>query len=307
MRTDPRFVILLAASLAACSPAGEDAPATEAGGAAAPTLAAFRAGENVSPFTIGAFQAAALKDAAFAPANDNRTLAINVSKAEVDALLTANGLPTDALELSVQPLVVRTPDRVLLFDTGNGPAAMLSASMATAGVEAGAVTDIFISHSHGDHVGGLVDANGGLAFPNARVHISANEWEAMQANDQMDALVATISPRVETFAPGAELVPGAVRAVDIQGHTPGHSGYLITSGEASLLYMGDAMHHYVISVQRPDWTIAFDGNAPLAQESRKALLASAAASGQRIYAVHFPFPGLGRFENRGGTFVWVAD
>jgi glyoxylase-like metal-dependent hydrolase (beta-lactamase superfamily II) len=110
---------------------------------------------------------------------------------------------------------------VLLFDTGNGPSAMLSASMATAGVEAGAVTDIFISHSHGDHVNGFVDANGGLAFPTAAIHISANEWEAMQANDQLDALVAAITPRVETFAPGAQLVPGAVRAVDIQGHTPG--------------------------------------------------------------------------------------
>ena len=67
------------------------------------------------------------------------------------------------------------------------------------------------------------------------------------------------------------------------------------------------MHHYVISVQRPDWTIAFDGNAPLAQESRKQVLSTSAASGQRIYAVHFPFPGVGTFENRGGTFVWVAE
>jgi hypothetical protein len=67
------------------------------------------------------------------------------------------------------------------------------------------------------------------------------------------------------------------------------------------------MHHSVISVQRPDWTIAFDGDAPLAQESRKGVLASADASGQRVYAVHFPFPGLGTFVNRDGTFVWVAE
>ena len=306
MRSDTAFVIMLVASLAACSPASE-APPAEAGGAATPTIAPFRAGENVSPFAIGSLQAAAVKDATFAPANDNRTLAINASKADVDALLTAEGLVTDVLELSVQPLIVRTADRVLLFDTGNGPSGTLSASMTTAGVEAGAVTDIFISHSHGDHIGGLVAANGGLAFPNAAIHISANEWLAMQANTQLASLVTTVSPRVATFAPGAELVPGAVRAVDIQGHTPGHSGYLITSGQASLLYIGDTMHHSVVSVQRPDWTIAFDGNAPLAQESRRALLSSSAASGQRVYAVHFPFPGLGRFENRAGTFVWVAE
>ena len=305
MRSDTAFVIMLAASLAACSPANEEAPPAEASGAATP-MVPFNAGENVSPFAIGSLHAAALKDAVFSPANDNRTLATNQSKADVDALLTAEGLATDVLELSVQPLIVRTADRVLLFDTGNGPSGMLSASMATAGVEAGAVTDIFISHSHGDHVGGLVGANGGLAFPNAAIHISANEWAAMQANAQLASLVTTVTPRVAMFEPGAELTPG-VRAVDIQGHTPGHSGYLITSGQASLLYIGDTMHHSVISVQRPDWTIAFDGDAPLAQESRRALLSSSAGSGQRVYAVHFPFPGLGRFENRAGTFVWVAE
>ncbi len=299
MRTDAALVIMLAASLAACSPAAEDA--------APPAIDAFLAGENVAPFTIGALQAAALRDAAFSPVNDNRTLAINQSKADVDALLTAAGLATDVLQLSVQPLIVRTADRVLLFDTGNGPSAMLSASMATAGVAPGEVTDVFISHSHGDHVNGLVAADGTLAFPNAAIHISINEWTAMQANAQLASLVTAATPRVATFEAGADLVPGTVTAVDIQGHTPGHSGYLITSGEASLLYIGDTMHHSVISVQRPDWTIAFDGDASLAQESRKAVLASAATSGQRVYAVHFPFPGLGSFANRDGTFVWVAE
>lgn len=299
MRTDTALVMILAASLAACSPAAEEATP--------PAIDAFRAGENVAPFSIGALQAAALRDAAFSPANDNRTLAINQSKADVDALLTAAGLATDVLQLSVQPLIVRTADRVLLFDTGNGPSAMLSASMATAGVTPSDVTDIFISHSHGDHVNGLLGSDGALAFPNAAIHISVNEWTAMQANTQLASLVTAATPRVATFEPGADLVPGTVHAVDIQGHTPGHSGYLITSGEASLLYIGDTMHHSVISVQRPDWTIAFDGDAPLAQESRKALLASSAASGQRVYAVHFPFPGIGTFENRDGTFVWVAE
>ena len=136
MRSDTAFVIMLAAGLAACSPAGQDAPSAEAGGAAAPALAPFPASENVSPFAIGSLRAAALKDAAFSPANDNRTLAVNQSKEEVDALLRAEGLPTDVLELSVQPLVVRTPDRVLLFDTGNGPSGMLSGACLRSAVSA---------------------------------------------------------------------------------------------------------------------------------------------------------------------------
>jgi glyoxylase-like metal-dependent hydrolase (beta-lactamase superfamily II) len=98
-----------------------------------------------------------------------------------------------------------------------------------------------------------------------------------------------------------------VKAVDIQGHTPGHSGYLITSGDQSLLYVGDSMHHFVVSVQRPEWTIAFDHDSPTATASRRNLIADSAAQGQRIYAVHFPFPGTGRFERKGEGFAWLGE
>ena len=81
MRTDTALVILLAASLAACSPSAEEAAPAETAEAPAPAIAAFGAGENVSPFAIGTFQAASLRDAAFSPVNDNMTLAINQSKA----------------------------------------------------------------------------------------------------------------------------------------------------------------------------------------------------------------------------------
>jgi hypothetical protein len=67
------------------------------------------------------------------------------------------------------------------------------------------------------------------------------------------------------------------------------------------------MHHSVISVQQPDWTIAFDGDAPTAQASRRALIDSSAVSGQRIFAPHFPFPGLGRFTRTGDGAVWTAE
>jgi glyoxylase-like metal-dependent hydrolase (beta-lactamase superfamily II) len=291
----------LAAALVACAP--EAVPVAEP--PAAPAIAPFPASDDVHPFTIGDFQAAALRDGGLEVANDTKTLAINKSKADVDAVLGANNLPTDKLSLSVQPLIVKTADKVMLFDTGAaglfGPTlGMLPATMTSAGVDPAGVTDIFISHAHGDHIGGLVTAEGGL------VHMSANEWAAMQADTQLTPIVVAINPRVVAFQPGADLVPG-VKAVDIQGHTPGHSGYLVTSGDQSLLYIGDTMHHSVISVQQPDWTIAFDGDAPTAQASRRALIDSSAVSGQRIFAPHFPFPGLGRFTRTGDGAVWTAE
>jgi glyoxylase-like metal-dependent hydrolase (beta-lactamase superfamily II) len=300
------IIAALGMSLAACAPEATPVAETEAA-----AIAAFTAGPDVHVFTVGAFQAAALRDGAGQFPNDNKVVAINKTKAEVDAVLTANGLPTDLLDLSIQPLIVRTTDKVLLFDTGAaasfGPGAgKLPASLTAAGVDPASVTDIFISHSHGDHILGLVTAEGALAFPNAAVHIAAPQWAAMQADTTIAALVAAVTPKVVAFEPGAELVPG-VKAVDIQGHTPGHSGYLITSGEQSLLYIGDTAHHSVISVQHPDWTIQFDGDAPTAQTSRAKLITDSVANGQRIFAPHFPFPGVGKFETKGDVNVWVAE
>ena len=301
------LVFVIATALVACSKQQEAANSSEA---SVPVIAPVVAADGVKPFTIGAFQAAALSDGGGDFPNDNKTMAINKTKADVDALMTANNLPTDQLHLSVQPLLVKTTDKVLLFDAGAaalfGPTmGKLPASLTAANIDPASITDIFISHGHGDHVGGLV-ANNALAFLNATIHMQAAEWASLKSQEQMAPIVAVIAPKVVEFQPGAEVVAG-VKAVDIKGHTPGHSGYLITSGSDSLLYIGDTMHHSIISVQQPDWTIAFDGEAAIAQASRKHIIESSAASNQRIYAVHFPFPGLGKFAKQGDKYVWVAE
>lgn len=321
MRTTAFATVIIAASLAACSsrpaaPEGEQAAPTQ------PSRAAAARATDVRKFTLGEFSATALRDGTFQFPNDNKVLGVGHTPAEVAAVLSSAGLPTDKLELSVQPLLVQTADRVMLFDAGagtnTGPSGgKLLASFDAAGISAATVTDIFISHVHGDHVGGLLNAAGASAFPNATIHISSPEWaflKGMTAETakgvgiaQYAALMTAMTPKVAEFAPDADIIPGVVKAVAIKGHTPGHSGYRITSGKRSLLYIGDSMHHFVISVRRPDWTIAFDSDAPTAQASRKALLAESAASKQLIYAVHFPFPGLGRFERRGDSFIWVAQ
>jgi glyoxylase-like metal-dependent hydrolase (beta-lactamase superfamily II) len=103
---------------------------------------------------------------------------------------------------------------VMLFDTGAGTnmgasAGKLAASMAAAGIAAATVTDVFISHSHGDHVGGLLNASGALAFPNATIHISAPEWAYLQGMSAEQAqgagvgqhakLIAAMTPKVSAF------------------------------------------------------------------------------------------------------------
>jgi glyoxylase-like metal-dependent hydrolase (beta-lactamase superfamily II) len=198
---------------------------------------------------------------------------------------------------------------VVLFDTGAGDAAFADAgrlpqSLQAAGVDAAEVTDVVISHAHGDHVGGLLDGDGQPAFANATVHMSAPEWQALQGDAGQSALATAIASQVEAFEPGAEVLPG-VTSLPVEGHTPGHSAYLIDGGTQRLLYIGDSAHHHVISVQRPRWTIQFDGDASAAEASREALLARIADEGLLVSSPHFPYPGLGRIERRDGSFVWV--
>jgi glyoxylase-like metal-dependent hydrolase (beta-lactamase superfamily II) len=321
MRTTVFAAFIAAASLTACSSRPE-APEQDQEAAIQPGAQAAARALDVRTFILGEFTATALRDGTFQFPNDNKILGVGHTPAEVAAVLSSAGLPTDKLELSVQPLLVQTADRVMLFDTGAGTGmgaagGKLPAAMDAAGISGATITDIFISHVHGDHVGGLLNAAGASAYPNATIHISAPEWAFLKGLtadtakafgiQQHAALIAAMTPKVAEFAPDAEIVPGAVKAVAIKGHTPGHSGYRITSGNKSLLYIGDTMHHFVISVRRPDWTIAFDSDAPTAQASRKAVLAESAANKQLIYGVHFPFPGLGRFERRGDGFIWVAQ
>jgi glyoxylase-like metal-dependent hydrolase (beta-lactamase superfamily II) len=319
----PSFIAIAAALLlAACSKTAQAPPPAAATPAPAPVAEAPPASKNVKTFMIGELSATALRDGGIELPNDNKVFGAGHTPAEVAALLSAAGLATDKLQLSIQPLLVKSQDRVLLFDTGAGAnfgagAGQLPASMAEAGIDPMGVTDIFISHVHGDHVGGLVNAAGALNFPNAAIHLSKPEWAYLSGLDagkaktigveQYAAMIAAIKPKIAPFAPGAELVPGIVRAVEIKGHTPGHSGYLITAGHESLLYVGDSMHHFVVSVQKPEWPIGFDGDQATGAKSRAALIADSATIGQRIYAVHFPFPGIGKFEKRAAGYVWVAE
>lgn len=305
------------AVLGACSKQ-EPTPSAQTTAPATPPAATTPAAQvpaaqsDAFAFKIGALDAFALKDGDIDAANDGKTFGVGQPTADVAALLTAAGQPADTMHLSIQPLLVRSEGRVLLFDTGAGGvswarAGRLQASLHAAGVEPAQVTDIFLSHRHGDHVGGLLTQEGALAFPNAAVHLSAAEWDAMKAEKDVAALAAAITPKVAPFQPGAAIVPGVVTAVAAEGHTPGHSAYEIASGNERLLYIGDSAHHFVVSVQRPDWTVQYDEDSPKATAQRRAVLKRAADGNARVYAVHFPFPGIGHVKTQGDGFVWVPE
>lgn len=256
-------------------------------------------------FVLGKLHLTSLHDAQFVLPNDGKAFAVGIDPREVSKLLQAAGAPTDRLTVSVNALLVRTGHHVVLIDTGLGPKlhGALPASLHEAGVRPTAVTDVLITHSHGDHVGGLLDDKGHLAFPKATIRMSSAEWTYLQGQAASADLVKAISHHVRTFEPGAQVVPG-VRAVVLNGHTPGHVGYEIVSGDSRLLDIGDMAHSFVVSLAKPDWGVSFDSDVAAAKATRAATLKQLAQDQELVFSPHFPFPGVGYVEAAGDGFTW---
>jgi glyoxylase-like metal-dependent hydrolase (beta-lactamase superfamily II) len=110
---------------------------------------------------------------------------------------------------------------VILIDSGLGPKAngSLTASLTAGAVSPIDITDVLITHSHGDHVGGLVTSDGKLAFPNATIRMSAPEWKWMKTQANSADLVEAIDGHVQTFTAGASIFPG-VTSVYLGGGIP---------------------------------------------------------------------------------------
>jgi glyoxylase-like metal-dependent hydrolase (beta-lactamase superfamily II) len=257
-------------------------------------------------FQLGSLKLVALRDAQFVMPNNAKIFGVDVGPDEVGNVLQAAGSPTDKITLSVDALLVEAPGRMILLDTGLGPKGhgILLESLAKAGVDPAAITDILLTHTHGDHVGGTVTPSGGLAFPNAVIRMSTKEWAWMRTQAGAASLVAAITPKVKTFEPGEVVAPG-IKAIAIAGHTPGHVGYEITSGSARLLDVGDTVHSSIISLAKPDWAMGFDSDQAAGKASRLEILPRLAKSQELIFAPHFPFPGVGHIEAAGDGFSWA--
>ncbi len=238
--------------------------------------------------------------------------------AQVKRFLELAGLPAGPIRTAVNCFLVNTGSKLVMIDCGGakmlGPnAGRMPAALAQMGINPAQVDEVYITHMHGDHLHGAVTPEGAKVFPNAVLRIAKGDvdyWgsaavEAAAPENQKGRFIAAkramaaYGDRLQTFELGAELTPG-IRSVPAAGHTPGHSCYMVSSGGARLLLLGDAMHVAAVQFPKPEITVAFDFSQDEARARRAEMFEMAAKDNILIGAVHLPFPGIGRLRTREG-------
>lgn len=271
--------------------------------APAPAAPAFAG--RAQTIRLGAFQVTTLLGGESMREDPIGTFGIGVDPAEFEKVSQENFIPNDRTASSFTLTLVKTPEALILFDTGMIPDNN-KAALAAAGYTPEDITHIVLTHMHPDHITGLM-AGGAQNFPNAELifpriendHWAANPSEAYTAN------VAPLAAAARQIEDGEEIVPG-IKAEGAYGHTPGHTTYLLESEGQRLLITGDTFNHYAYSVQRPDWHVRFDQDKDKGAATRAAVLARLAGERIPFIGYHMPFPALGFIAPNGeGSFRFV--
>lgn len=301
------------------------AAALSAGTFSMPALAAAPMAKTTAPAfyrtMLGDFEVTALGDGTLAIPPEK--VLTNIPPERVKKQLDRH-YQTSPLDFSINAYLINTGSKLVLIDTGAGSAmgsdlGKLAARIKAAGYTPEQVDEIYITHMHPDHVGGLA-ADGKPVFPNAIVRAGkadADYWLSQakrdkapaEARELFDTAQKALAPYVKSghfkpIAADGELVPG-IRATNLGGHTPGHTGYVVESKGQKLLAWGDTLHVQTVQFAHPEVVIKFDTDNGSAEKVRERVLADAAKNGYLIAGAHLSFPGIGHVAADGAGYRWL--
>ena len=279
------------------------------------------AGKQVAAFyryKVGSYECTSINDGARSfPMPD--TFVKNVPKDQALAAAEAAYMPKGMVTVPFNPQIINTGSKLVLIDTGYGPGiapsvGLLPAGMQAAGIDPKAIDVVVLSHLHPDHINGVKNADGKVAFPNAEIMAPALDWAfwmsddnaaKVESNPMMKAYFANtrkilgdIAAKVTKYEWGKEVAPG-ITALATPGHTPGHSSFAVASGSSKILIQSDVTNIPEFFLRNPDWHVMFDVDPIKAAETRHKFYDMAAAEKATVVGFHFQFPSIGYVEKAG--------
>jgi glyoxylase-like metal-dependent hydrolase (beta-lactamase superfamily II) len=267
-------------------------------------------------FKVGELDCLAVSDGTYAL--DASRLFTNAPQHQLREALQRHRLKPYEVRVSETCLVICTGQQMMLVDTGMGPdqsstAGRLLQNLKAENIDSLDIDTVVLTHCHGDHIGGLTDAHGNLAFPKARNVMWKDGWDFCISQETraeihpdtakfLDQKLSPIRDLIELLEEDREIATG-IRAVAAPGHQPGHMMLEIASMGEKLLYISDTLLH-PLNLEFPDWYAVYDRNPEQAVAERHELLRRAPAEGFMVHAFHFDFPGLGYIRREERAWQW---
>ncbi|WP_264213344.1 MBL fold metallo-hydrolase [Leisingera thetidis] len=233
-------------------------------------------------------------------------------------------LQDGGLQIPVNGYLIERAGQKLLIDTGTaqlmGPGlGALGAGLAAAGAAPESIDTVLLTHIHPDHSGGLITPEGTAVFANAELVVAQREWDFWHDDAVLAGVpessrgffdiarnsVAPYASRLKLLQREEEAAAGFT-ALELPGHTPGHTGFMLDAGSEGLLFWGDLIHSAALQFALPDWTIAFDTDPAQTAATRRRMLDRAAADNLLVTGAHLDFPALGRVLRQGEAYAYQA-
>ena len=215
--------------------------------------------------------------------------------------------------------LVESAGKRVLIDTGLGSLNMFGVKggtlldeLASAGFQPENIDTVFVTHLHIDHCGACVTAGDapGPVFPNATYRWTSVEqahWlsdAAGQAGGDFShqAMIDALGDRIENADDGDSLAAG-IDVISLPGHTPGHAGVVLSSGDERAFILGDAIA-CPVQLSEVEWSGMGDMDPKLARQTQEAVAKEIEGSGALMGAAHFPELKFGRVLRGQGRRYW---
>lgn len=298
---------------------------------AAPRRADDAPGATAEParfhrFKVGSIECVAVNDGTAMLDGVQPTFAGKASKDELNAALDKAFHPRDRAMLEFNAVALKLGADWVLVDCGYGNAAgpgmgRIQSNLAAAGIAPEAVSAIIISHAHGDHINGVLNKDGSLAYPKARYFLSKVEHDFWTGNPDLSKVgfsdaqkkdfIAGAQKHIAAIKPKAELIDATSKVFPqlafeaTPGHTPGHISMRLHDGNEELFILADAAHNHVAMFADPSWGPIFDTDPDVATATRVRLWDRLSSDRMKVMAFHLPWPGLGHVRRDGKGYEWV--
>jgi glyoxylase-like metal-dependent hydrolase (beta-lactamase superfamily II) len=225
--------------------------------------------------------------------------------------------PDGRVHIPIGCFLLRTGDTTVLIDAGLGQFDVgwarggdLPDALRAVGTPPEEIDVVVCSHLHIDHIGWLV-VDDAPFFPNAAIRYGAGDWQQFVTGAEADSRsrhtmeVLLEAGRLEPMEGDMIAVAPGLTGRHTPGHTLGHYGLVVSSGDERAVILGDAVE-CPLQLEEPDFYAMSDVDPALAARTRDALWRELEGTDTLIGAAHFPGLEFGRVLAGQGKRYFVA-